>query len=77
MTVLFGSVEYFENELTAYLANEEVNHVTTNQKLEFIFSTIKEEIAYSFICSETFRKECLENLRKAYSRVSDSKYVVR
>ncbi|TYR76060.1 hypothetical protein FZC79_07860 [Rossellomorea vietnamensis] len=70
MTVLFGSVEYFERELNDYLAHQELSHLSIGQKLEVTYATVKEDIAHNFICSDSFREECLNNLIKAYNKVS-------
>ncbi|MGF2617920.1 hypothetical protein FZC84_12825 [Rossellomorea vietnamensis] len=76
MTVLFGSVEYFERELNDYLVNQELSHLSIGQKIELTYTTIKEDIAHNFICSDTLREECLDNLNKAYKKVSGSLCVV-
>ncbi|MGD7023330.1 hypothetical protein ACQCVK_12090 [Rossellomorea vietnamensis] len=72
MTVLFGSVEYFERELNDFLAHQELSHLSIGQRLELTYTTVKEDLAHNFICSETFREECLNNLIKAYNKVCSS-----
>lgn len=57
MTVLFGTVEYFEREI--------MNDLKCNISLSDIISKLEDEILYDFICDERIRIECLNNIKTA------------
>jgi hypothetical protein len=60
VTVLFGTVEYFEREFLRYAAKSH-----SNNEILTAFLRLKDELLHDFICSEGLRKECLENLSTA------------
>jgi hypothetical protein len=70
--VLFGTVEYFEQEITNYLSND---YYKGEQEESFstIASKLEHEILYDFPCHERLRKECLENLIRACNKVNNEK----
>ncbi|WP_019153796.1 hypothetical protein [Robertmurraya massiliosenegalensis] len=72
MTVLFGSIEYFEKEIVQHMSNDPYRHLSASKQLEASYEWIKDELANVFICSETTKKDLLENLSKAYEKVSVS-----
>lgn len=57
MTVLFGTVEYFEREI--------MNDLQCNISLSDITTKLEDELLYDFICDERIRVECLNNLKTA------------
>ncbi|MFS0821636.1 hypothetical protein [Bacillus sp. 1P02SD] len=72
MTVLFGTVEYFEKEIEIQMSNGQLQNLTTSKSLEFAYSSVKSEITDVFICSDKLRKDLLVNLEKALEMVSGS-----
>ena len=57
MTVLFGTVEYFEREI--------MKGLKCNISLLDITTKLEDELLYDFICDERIRVECLNNLQTA------------
>ncbi|MDR4889875.1 hypothetical protein RGU12_20480 [Fredinandcohnia sp. QZ13] len=72
MTVLFGTVEYFEKEIVDQMSTEQLQNLTISNSLEFAYSSVKNEIMNVFICSDIFRKDLLVNIEKAYEKVRGS-----
>ncbi|RFB14847.1 hypothetical protein DZB84_15565 [Bacillus sp. HNG] len=72
MTVLFGTVEYFEKEIVDQMSTEKLQNLTISNSLEFAYSSVKNEIMNVFICSDIFRKDLLVNIEKAYEKVRSS-----
>jgi len=72
LTVLFGSVEYFEKEIVNHMTNEQLQNLSISKSLEIAYSSIKNHLANVFICSEIIRRVLLENLVKAYENVRNS-----
>jgi hypothetical protein len=70
MTVLFGSVEFFERELLEYAKK---NSFTENS-IMVKYDSLKHELLFDFICDEKVRIECLENLSLAYKKLLDQDY---
>ncbi|WP_394138174.1 hypothetical protein [Cytobacillus oceanisediminis] len=71
MTVLFGSVEYFEREIEEYLTDNQLEEVTEDQ-LSVITSKLETELLYDFVCDERIRKECLNNLIFASGKLKNA-----
>lgn len=71
MNVLFGSVEYFEQELQKVAAQNHLNTMT-HEDISMIYSTLKYELLHDFVCAERIRVECIENLTQAFCRLSSS-----
>jgi hypothetical protein len=75
LTVLFGSVEYFEREIYNYLKEKQIKKIT--EDLLYVITTkLKKEILYDFVCDERIRLECLENLKYAISSITQSKEAI-
>ncbi|WP_026581970.1 hypothetical protein [Bacillus sp. J33] len=72
MGVLFGTVEYFEKEITTYLSDNRLK-ASKLEKFKTITSKLENELLYDFHCHERLRKECLENLSKACGKISKGK----
>lgn len=72
MSVLFGTVEYFEKEIKAYLANNRLKEPKL-EKLKTITSKLENELLYDFSCHERLRQECLKNLSEAYGKMTRGK----
>ncbi|WP_409302917.1 hypothetical protein [Peribacillus sp. SCS-155] len=68
MTVLFGSVEYFEREILSYLEKngEEIKEASISEA----YSTLEHELMYDFVCDEFLRKACLQNLSYACEKIA-------
>lgn len=64
LAMLFGTVEYFEREIENYLISPSSKAFEENP-LSIIYSQLKYEILYDFVCDEQIRLECLNNLRQA------------
>ncbi|GLB60235.1 hypothetical protein [Cytobacillus sp. NCCP-133] len=73
MTVLFGSVEYFEREIEEYLTDHKMEDASEEQ-LSIITSKLKTELLYDFVCDERIRKQCLNNLIFATGNVKSGEY---
>ncbi|WP_088104780.1 hypothetical protein [Halalkalibacter urbisdiaboli] len=69
MTVLFGTVEYFEKEIVNHMSNEQLQDLSINKSLEIAYSSTKNDILNVFICSDIIRKDLFKNLEKAYEKV--------
>ena len=69
MTVLFGSVEYFEKEILSIAAQDQLNKLT-HDHISMIDSKLRSELLNDFVCEERIRRECLENLTQASTRIS-------
>lgn len=65
-TVIFGTVEYFEREIAKFAEKNHVSKLSDGQ-MSLIYSRLKNELLYDFVCDERLRKECLENLNVAYN----------
>ncbi|WHY78396.1 hypothetical protein QNH20_04400 [Neobacillus sp. WH10] len=68
MTVLFGSVEYFEKEILNAAAQGHINDLT-HDHISMIYSMLKNELLNDFVCEERIRVECLKNLTQASCRL--------
>lgn len=64
VTILFGSVEYFEREFLTFAAINNLNQLT-NDHILMIYSRIKNELLNDFVCEENIRMECFQNLERA------------
>ena len=64
MTVLFGTVEYFEKEMINILSKKGLTKISQEEILE-VYSILEEEFRNEFVCAENVRLECLQNLIKA------------
>lgn len=75
MTVLFGTVEYFQRAIYNYLKENQLKEISEDS-LYVITSNLKKEILYDFVCDERIRLECLENLKNAISIITQDKEAV-
>lgn len=75
MTVLFGTVEYFEREMYNYLNENQLKEIN-GDSLAVIISKLQKEILYDFVCDERIRLECIENLKYAISLITQGKETV-
>lgn len=73
--MLFGTVEYFEREIYNYLNENQLKEIS-GDSLHVIFSKLKRELLYDFVCDERIRLECLENLKYAISMITHGKEAV-
>jgi hypothetical protein len=64
LTVLFGTVEYFEKEIQNFLNNKKIVDLSEESILE-IYSLLEDELQDKFVCTENIRKECMQNLSLA------------
>jgi len=76
LTVLYGSVEYFEEEIVSNITNEQLHNLSFGKSLEVVYSAIEYDLANVFVCSETLRSDLLVNLVKAYEKVRTSMEIV-
>jgi hypothetical protein len=67
MSVLFGSVEYYERELLHTVEQNQVN-TRADEQISKTYAKLKRELLHDFVCEEKIRTECLENLTKAFCR---------
>lgn len=70
MTVLFGSVEFFEREMLDYAKKKQFVEDSIMTK----YLSLKHELLYDFICDEKLRIQCLQNLSIAYQKLLDQNY---
>jgi len=45
LTVLFGSIEYFEKEIVQHMSNDPYRHLSASKQLEASYEWIKDELA--------------------------------
>ncbi|MBT2688617.1 hypothetical protein J7I93_10510 [Bacillus sp. ISL-47] len=74
-TVLFGTVEYYEKELTYYFSNMDMSNSMKEDATKKIFIMLEKEILNVFMFDETIRIKCIHNLLKAFSKVSEKSFV--
>ncbi|MGW6383784.1 hypothetical protein, partial [Peribacillus butanolivorans] len=74
MTVLFGTVEYFEQEMLRHLEISRMGKWTKEDEISLIYSRLENEILYDFVCDEKVRIECLKNLAYADKRLRIKDY---
>ncbi|WP_413307739.1 hypothetical protein AA0X95_08290 [Bacillus sp. 1P10SD] len=67
LKMFFGSIEYFEKEITRFAKKERSVHLSREQVME-IYSEMKDELMNDFICDERIKKECIHNLNLASQR---------
>ncbi|MCS0670544.1 hypothetical protein [Cytobacillus firmus] len=73
-TVLFGTIEYYERELISYFTN---NYISNKDDATMkIFIMLEAEIFTVFLFDEAIRIKCMQNLLKAFCRVSET-YLVK
>ncbi|AIE61478.1 hypothetical protein [Bacillus methanolicus] len=70
MTVLFGTVEFFEREMLDYAKKKQFAKNSIMEK----YSSLKHELLYDFVCDEKLRIECLQNLSIAYQKLLEHDY---
>lgn len=70
MTVLFGSVEFFEREMLDYAKKKQF----AKDSIMVKYLSLKHELLYDFICDEKVRIQCLQNLSLAYQKLLDQNY---
>ena len=75
MTVLFGTVEYFEREIINYVNDSRLKNIS-DVPLSDITSKLENEILYDFVCDESIRLECLNNLKYAIDMLTQNKELV-
>ncbi|MFD1736440.1 hypothetical protein ACFSCX_07670 [Bacillus salitolerans] len=68
MTVLFGSIEYFQSEIISFINGNGVNEIEED-KLSILLNRLQNEIFSDFICEENIRSECMRNLSIAFERL--------
>ncbi|WP_156291943.1 hypothetical protein [Oceanobacillus salinisoli] len=66
MTVLFGTVEYFREEILKGIGMYNKEQLSVESDLLEIYSLLKNDILNDFVCDEGFRLNCLQNLEIAY-----------
>ncbi|KON86127.1 hypothetical protein AF332_04360 [Sporosarcina globispora] len=71
-TVLFGTVEYYERELINYFSNNHISNTMKEDATMKIFIMLEAEIFKVFLFDEAIRIKCMQNLLKAFCRVSES-----
>jgi hypothetical protein len=64
LTVLFGTVKYFERELLSHLKNRQEFEVGA---LDNIYLSLRVEVLNNFVCDEVIRERFLENLFSAFN----------
>ena len=74
LTVLFGTVEYFEREIEFHLSEVEKRE-RYREEINQIQLKLEEELLNDFICDEKLRMECMQNLSNACSKLTED-YVV-
>jgi hypothetical protein len=67
----FGSVEYFEKEITENLSQKKSGRISEEQ-FSAIAARLKKELSDDFVCEENIRKECMDNLIYAIKRLKGS-----
>lgn len=67
MTILFGTIEYFEREIQN-MPQDKTQHLSKDEYLKWIYSKLENEVLYNFVCDDKVRIECLENLYRAYEK---------
>jgi hypothetical protein len=70
LTVLFGTVEYFEREFLTFASKENLS-LLTNDQILMIYSKFKNEISNNFVCDERIRMECFQNLERACFKIKN------
>ena len=70
MTVLFGTVKFFEREIINYLDENQLKDAS-EAPLYKITAKLENEIKYDFVCHERIRLECLNNLKYAVDMIQD------
>ncbi|NHM30934.1 hypothetical protein [Neobacillus terrae] len=73
MTFLFGSVEYFESELLNTLENWQESG-SVNASLKGAYQILLDDLCFDFVCDDNIKKECLNNLKSAFLKVSSEKH---
>ncbi|MDF2037874.1 hypothetical protein P2R12_12995 [Cytobacillus oceanisediminis] len=73
-TVLFGTIEYYERELISYFTNNQISN--KDDATMKIFIMLEAEIFNVFLFDEAIRIKCMQNLLKAFCRVSET-YLVK
>ncbi|MCH6266984.1 hypothetical protein [Neobacillus citreus] len=67
MKVFFGSIEYFEQEFMIFAKKRRYIKISREQVME-IYSEIKDDLIFDFVCDDNIKKECLKNLNQASQR---------
>ncbi|GLB59048.1 hypothetical protein [Cytobacillus sp. NCCP-133] len=72
LSVLFGTVEYYERELAYYLSD---TNSAMGDAVMKIFFMLEAELFNVFLCThEGARVQCMHNLLKAFGKVSDKAF---
>ncbi|MFJ8243864.1 hypothetical protein ACIQ4Z_05655 [Peribacillus asahii] len=74
MTVLFGTIEYFEQEVLRHLEINQMGGWSKEDEISLIYSRLENEILYNFVCHEKVRMECLKNLTFVCNRLRIKEY---
>ncbi|CAM3609391.1 hypothetical protein [Cytobacillus oceanisediminis] len=74
-TVLFGTVEYYERELTYYLSNMNMSTSMKEDATKKILIMLETEIFNVFLFDETIRIKCFHNLLKAFGKMLEKSLV--
>lgn len=69
LTILFGTVEYFEREILNEILDNHTNELSEEENISNAYSKLNDELLVNFICSEKLRLECRQNLKKAYEKI--------
>lgn len=69
MTILFGTVEYFEREILS-TPDDLSKSLSKDEYLKSIYAKLENEVLFNFVCDEKIRIECLQNLQIAYERLN-------
>jgi len=74
LTVLFGTVEYFEQEVLRYLSVNQMGRWTKEDEISLVYSKLENEILYDFVCHKELRMVCLKNLTFACNKLKADNY---
>jgi hypothetical protein len=68
MTVLFGTKEFFENELLTSIDDQQISG-NFSDTLKAAYEDLNKDVTLDFICDKKVKIECLKNLELAYQKV--------
>jgi hypothetical protein len=68
VTVLYGSVKYFERQISHYLA---INQRQGNDLWQIYFKLENEILNDYFLCDENIQMQCIDNLITAVDTLTD------
>ncbi|PLR91616.1 hypothetical protein [Bacillus sp. T33-2] len=70
-TVLFGSVEYYEREISAHFSDNGIRGAIMGDAATRIISLLEQEIENAFLYDENMRVQCLHNLLVAFANLTE------